>query len=121
VNDKLIPIISKAEQRKIADDYVSQMRNKMENDEKMLSKLNDKEKKKILDALTDLEKFLQNKEATKDQIKNKLKQTQDIVDPLVDKAEAQANLLEYVSNLKKRVNNENDVLSKLPKKEKKSN
>jgi len=41
----------------------------MENDEKMLAKLNDK-KKKILDALADLEKFLENnKDATKIKLK----------------------------------------------------
>jgi len=40
----------------------------MENDEKMLAKLNDK--KKILDALADLEKFLENnKDATKIKLK----------------------------------------------------
>jgi len=91
----------------------------MDNDEKILARLNDKEKKKILDTTKELQDYLdKNPNATKKDIEKKYNQSREIIDPLIEKADSQANLFDYANGLKKRINNDNDILSKLSKKEK---
>jgi len=91
----------------------------MDNDEKILARLNDKEKKKILDTTKELQDYLdKNPNATKKDIEKKFNQSREIIDPLIEKADSQANLFDYANGLKKRINNDNDILSKLSKKEK---
>jgi len=64
-----------------------------------------RKRKKILDNCKELADYIEkNPNATKDDIKKKLNQAQDIIDPLIEKAESQANLSEYCQNLKKKKN-----------------
>jgi len=76
-------------------------------------------KKKLKNAADELEKWLEdNPNASKEEIEAQKKKYDDIVNPLLQKAQTRADFAELAKNLKDRVNDENDILSKLNQKEK---
>ena len=68
------------------ENYIYQMKNSVEDKEKLAEKLSDEDKSTIKDALTDAQDWLNaNSDAEKDDFEDKLKELQSTCDPIVSK------------------------------------
>merc|ERR1711934_336943 len=68
------------------ENYISQMKNSIEDKDKLAEKLSDEDKSTIKDALTDAQDWLNaNSDAEKDDFEDKLKELQTTCDPIVSK------------------------------------
>lgn len=68
------------------ENYIYQMKNSVEDKEKLAEKLADEDKSTIKDALTDAQDWLNaNADAEKDDFEDKLKELQTVCDPIVSK------------------------------------
>ena len=68
------------------ENYIYQMKNSVEDKEKLADKLADEDKSTIKDALTDAQDWLNaNADAEKDDFEDKLKELQGVCDPIVSK------------------------------------
>lgn len=68
------------------ENYIYQMKNSVEDKEKLADKIEESDKSKIKDALTDAQDWLNaNQDAEKDDFEDKLKELQAICDPVIQK------------------------------------
>lgn len=68
------------------DNYIYQMRNTIEDKEKLATKLSEEDKNAIAEALTEAQDWLNsNDDAEKDQLTDQLKELQSICDPIIAK------------------------------------
>lgn len=73
------------------DNYIYQMRNTIEDKEKLADKIDEDDKQTIKDALTETHKWLQsNNEAEKDEFEDKMKELTVICDPIIAKVYQEA-------------------------------
>ena len=73
------------------ENYIYQMKNSVEDKEKLAEKLSDEDKSTIKDALTDAQDWLNaNSDAEKDDFEDKLKELQSTCDPIISKVYQQA-------------------------------
>jgi len=118
--DATNPIVDKAKGRKDLFDNFSKMKNRLNDPNDSISLLSSDDKKKLKNAADELQKWLEdNPNASKEEIDAQKKKYEDIVNPLLQKAQTRADLTDLAKNLKDRVNDENDALNKLNSKEKK--
>jgi len=100
------------------DDKASKLRNRIGDENDVLSNLNSKEKKSVLDATKEvLDWIKKNPNASKKDIEEKEKLLNEKVDPIVQKAEAKGDLVNYAKALKSRAK-EDDIEPRLSEKEK---
>jgi len=68
------------------ENYIYQMKNSVEDKEKLADKIDEEDKSKITDALTDAQDWLNaNADAEKEELEDKLKELQGVCDPIVSK------------------------------------
>jgi len=68
------------------ENYIYQMKNSVEDKEKLADKIDEEDKSKISDALTDAQDWLNaNADAEKEELEDKLKELQGVCDPIVSK------------------------------------
>merc|ERR1711988_1418182 len=68
------------------ENYIYQMKNSVEDKDKLAEKIGEEDKSKIKDALTDAQDWLNaNTDAEKDDFEDKLKELQGICDPIISK------------------------------------
>merc|ERR1712023_503717 len=79
-------IKEKIDARNQFENYIYQMKNSVEDKEKLAEKIADEDKSKIKDALTDSQDWLNaNQDAEKEDFEDKLKELQGICDPIIQK------------------------------------
>merc|ERR1712227_23205 len=79
-------IKEKIDARNQFENYIYQMKNSVEDKDKLADKIGDEEKSKIKDALTDAQDWLNaNADAEKDDFEEKLKELQSTCDPIIKK------------------------------------
>merc|ERR1711998_281128 len=79
-------IKEKIDTRNQFENYIYQMKNSVEDKEKLAEKLSDADKSSIKDALTDAQDWLNaNGDAEKDDFEDKLKELQSTCDPIISK------------------------------------
>jgi heat shock protein 5 len=79
-------IKEKIDSRNQFENYIYQMKNSIEDKEKLAEKLSDEDKGSIKDALTDAQDWLNaNQDAEKDDFEDKLKELQTVCDPIIQK------------------------------------
>merc|ERR1712167_76622 len=79
-------IKAKIDARNQFENYIYQMKNSIEDKDKLAEKLSDEDKSKIKDALTDAQDWLNaNADAEKDDFEDKLKELQSVCDPVIQK------------------------------------
>merc|ERR1712023_258737 len=79
-------IKEKIDARNQFENYIYQMKNSVEDKEKLADKLTDEDKSTIKDGLTDAQDWLNaNQDAEKDDFEDKLKELQAICDPIIQK------------------------------------
>ena len=79
-------IKEKIDSRNQFENYIYQMKNSVEDKDKLADKLEEDDKSKIKDALTDAQDWLNaNQDAEKDDFEDKLKEIQAICDPIISK------------------------------------
>merc|ERR1712167_251147 len=79
-------IKAKIDSKNQFENYVYQMKNSIEDKDKLAEKLSDEDKSKIKDALTDAQDWLNaNADAEKDDFEDKLKELQGVCDPIISK------------------------------------
>merc|ERR1712228_1001135 len=68
------------------ENYIYQMKNSIEDKDKLAEKISDEDKSTIKDALTDAQDWLNaNADAEKDDFEDKLKELQSVCDPIISK------------------------------------
>merc|ERR1711904_299753 len=79
-------IKEKIDSRNQFENYIYQMKNSIEDKEKIADKISDEDKSAIKDALTDSQDWLNaNQDAEKDDFEDKLKELQTVCDPIIQK------------------------------------
>jgi len=79
-------IKDKIDARNQFENYIYQMKNSVEDKDKLAEKIADEDKSKIKDALTDSQDWLNaNQDAEKEDFEDKLKELQGICDPIIQK------------------------------------
>merc|ERR1712139_79308 len=79
-------IKAKIDARNQFENYIYQMKNSIDDKEKLAEKLSDEDKSTIKDALTDAQDWLNaNTDAEKDDFEDKLKELQGTCDPIIKK------------------------------------
>merc|ERR1711934_744035 len=79
-------IKEKIDSRNQFENYIYQMKNSVEDKEKLAEKISDEDKSAIKDALTDAQDWLNaNADAEKDDFEEKLKELQGTCDPIIKK------------------------------------
>merc|ERR1712100_628781 len=79
-------IKEKIDSRNQFENYIYQMKNSVEDKEKLAEKISDEDKSAIKDALTDAQDWLNaNNDAEKDDFEDKLKELQAVCDPIIQK------------------------------------
>merc|ERR1712139_262331 len=79
-------IKEKIDSRNQFENYIYQMKNSVEDKEKLADKISDEDKSAIKDALTDAQDWLNaNNDAEKDDFEEKLKELQGVCDPIIKK------------------------------------
>ena len=79
-------IKEKIDTRNQFENYIYQMKNSVEDKQKLADKISDEDKSAIKDALTDAQDWLNaNQDAEKDEFEDKLKELQAVCDPVVQK------------------------------------
>ena len=79
-------IKEKIDTRNQFENYIYQMRNSIEDKQKLAEKLSEEDKQAIQDGLTDAQDWLNaNADAEKDEFEDKLKELQAICDPIIQK------------------------------------
>ena len=82
--DKIIK--AKIDAKNQFENYIYQMRNSIDDKDKLADKLEEHDKSTIRDALTDAQDWLNaNADAEKDDFEDKLKEVQSICDPIISK------------------------------------
>merc|ERR1711990_157418 len=77
-------IKEKIDTRNQFENYIYQMKNSVEDKQKLAEKLSEEDKQKIQDGLTDAQDWLNaNQDAEKDEFEDKLKELQAICDPII--------------------------------------
>ena len=88
-SDKLLK--EKIDAKHQLDNYIYQMRNTIEDKEKLADKLSEEDKSAIADALTEAQDWLNsNEDAEKDQLEEQLKDLQRVCDPVIAKVYQQS-------------------------------
>jgi len=73
--DKISPILNKAQSRRAVDNYIGDIRRRVEDPNDNLSKISPDEKKKILDSVKELEEWMKkNPDATSEEIDKKFQE-----------------------------------------------
>jgi len=68
------------------ENYIYQMKNSVEDKQKLAEKISEEDKSAILDAITDSQDWLNaNMDAEKDELEDKLKELQAVCDPVIQK------------------------------------
>jgi len=107
-------------QKKKFDDYCSELRRRIADENDVLSKLDAKEKKLILDTTKEsLDWIKKNPNASKKDIEEKFTTTKEKLDPIIQRAETRGDLINYAKALRSRANDD-DISSKLSDKERKT-
>merc|ERR1719276_580533 len=76
----------KIDARNQFENYIYQMKNSVEDKEKLADKIDEEDKSKIKDALSDSQDWLNaNQDAEKDDFEDKLKELQAVCDPIIQK------------------------------------
>lgn len=79
-------IKEKIDTRNQFENYIYQMKNSIEDKQKLADKISSEEKGTIKDALTDAQDWLNaNQDAEKDDFEDKLKELQSVCDPIISK------------------------------------
>merc|ERR1712023_114384 len=79
-------IKEKIDARNQFENYIYQMKNSVEDKEKLADKIDEDDKSKIKDALSDAQDWLNaNQDAEKDDFEDKLKELQAVCDPIIQK------------------------------------
>ena len=79
-------IKEKIDSRNQFENYIYQMKNSIEDKDKLAEKISDEDKGSIKDALTDAQDWLNaNQDAEKDDFEDKLKELQAVCDPIIQK------------------------------------
>merc|ERR1719213_795685 len=79
-------IKEKIDSRNQFENYIYQMKNSVEDKEKLADKIDEEDKSKIKDALSDAQDWLNaNQDAEKDDFEDKLKELQSVCDPIIQK------------------------------------
>ena len=66
------------------ENYIYQMKNSVEDKQKLADKISEEDKSAILDAITDAQDWLNaNMDAEKDELDDKLKELQSVCDPVI--------------------------------------
>merc|ERR1712072_1240820 len=79
-------IKEKIDTRNQFENYIYQMKNSIEDKDKLADKISDEDKSSIKDALTDAQDWLNaNQDAEKDDFEDKLKELQAVCDPIIQK------------------------------------
>merc|ERR1712054_261334 len=79
-------IKEKIDARNQFENYIYQMKNSVEDKEKLADKIDEEDKSKIKDALSDAQDWLNaNQDAEKDDFEDKLKELQSVCDPIIQK------------------------------------
>ena len=79
-------IKAKIDARNQFENYIYQMKNSVEDKDKLADKIADDDKSKIKDALGDAQDWLNaNQDAEKDDFEDKLKELQSVCDPIIQK------------------------------------
>merc|ERR1711896_51229 len=79
-------IKAKIDARNQFENYIYQMKNSIEDKDKLADKLDESDKSSIKDALTDAQDWLNaNADAEKDDFEDKLKELQSVCDPIIQK------------------------------------
>lgn len=79
-------IKEKIDSRNQFENYIYQMKNSVEDKDKLADKIDEDEKSKIKDALSDAQDWLNaNQDAEKDDFEDKLKELQSVCDPIIQK------------------------------------
>merc|ERR1712023_380126 len=79
-------IKEKIDARNQFENYIYQMKNSVEDKEKLADKIDEEDKSKIKDALSDAQDWLNaNQDAEKDYFEDKLKELQSVCDPIIQK------------------------------------
>ena len=79
-------IKEKIDAKNSLENYIYQMKNSVEDKEKLAEKLSDEDKSTIKDAITDASDWLNaNSDAEKDDFEDKLKELQSTCDPIISK------------------------------------
>jgi len=121
VKSLIDPTISRADAEKKLDEYCTNLRNKIADENDALNKLNSNEKKQIMDATKEgLDWIKKNPNASKEEIDKKLGDLKTKIDPIVERAEARSDLVNFSKALKSR-SNDSDIAPRLNNKEKKNN
>ncbi|KAL9651896.1 hypothetical protein ABK040_000242 [Willaertia magna] len=111
LESKVFPIINKAEKARDAEQYANEIKDKLQNDTKLIQSLTPEEKKAIEDSTQDLLDWIDNNVTTanKNQIKDKERECREKVDPIINKAKARQNLKDEIQKLKEKIQQDSDV------------
>jgi len=120
--NKLNPILSRAEAQFQLDNYTNNLKKRINDEDDELNKnLTLEENNKINNEINKVLDWLEkNPNATTEEFLNKKKELEQIIDPIISRAEAKIDLEKYANNAKKRMEDENDLNNYLTDKEKKN-
>jgi molecular chaperone DnaK (HSP70) len=121
MDEKLDSLMEKPKKRKELVDFKNELKKRINDKDDYLNQLLSKEDlKKINDVVDDLDSWLnKNPNASKEEMEKKKNQINNIVNPILKTAEIRNNLNKKSIELKDRMNDKNDYLSKLNSKGKK--
>jgi hypothetical protein len=120
LESKIKDSLESAQGRKDFDERINNLKNRMENDEKLLAKLSKSEKRLIDDEIKEaLEWLKDNEDSKKIDVDKRGNKFDEKVNPIVERIDAFILLEEKANKIKKRIDDPNDLEKKLDRNEKK--
>ena len=120
--NKIKPILARAQTRNDLENYAHDLRKKINDDDDMMfDLLGDEDKGTLLDAIREIEDYLlEHPHATAQDLQDKLDETKKRVDPILAKAKAKKDLLDYVAVARDRLNNDDKLNNRITPEEKRA-
>ncbi|KAG2381860.1 hypothetical protein C9374_005652 [Naegleria lovaniensis] len=113
---KIKPILARAKTRNDLENYAHDLRKKAsgEDEEMEFDLLGDEDKRNVHDAIREIEDYLlEHPHATAQDYEDKLQEAKKRVDPILKKARAKKELLEYASGMRDRLQNDPDLKKRI--------
>jgi len=118
--DKISPILNKAQSRRAVDNYIGDIRRRVEDPNDNLSKISPDEKKKILDSVKELEEWMKkNPDATSEEIDKKFQEILKKNAPITNKSNKRREVEDYTNKIRNKALDNDKLTDYLTDEEKK--
>jgi hypothetical protein len=114
LRDQVKPVIDKAQEKKDLVEYAQELQKRLTDDKTLLANLTPDEKRKLTDKVNDELRWVNSSpNATMDEIRDHRNKLENVVQPVIDRADAKIALSEFIKSTKDQLNNDKELAANM--------